>query len=95
MHLFAKNNSNIFRHLKNSTSCRDAFSESWFKILDSASSYHNLKIMKAVHITWEGPNSDNQLQHYTVSLSFWLSLYKLLVLFAFLSLLFSINIFDC
>ena len=63
-------NSLIFKHLKNSTSCKDICSESCFKILDTANTYHNLKIKEALHITWERPNLNKQLLHYNVSLSF-------------------------
>ena len=69
-HLFTDDNSHIFKHLKSSGSCRDACGEGCFKVLDSASTYHSLKIKEALHIMWGRPNLNKQLQHYNVSLSF-------------------------
>ena len=69
-HLFTNKNSHIFKHLKTSTSCKNLCSENCFKVLDSASNYHNLKIKEALHIMWERPNLNKQLQHYNISLSF-------------------------
>ena len=56
--LFTDKNSHIFKHLKSSSSCRDACVEGC------------LKIKEALHIMWERPNLNKQLQHYNVSLSF-------------------------
>ena len=69
-HLFADKNSHIFQHVKSLSSFRDACGEGYFKVLDSASTYHSLKIKEALHIMWEKPNLNKQLQHYNVSLSF-------------------------
>ena len=69
-HLFTDKNSHIFKHLKTSTPCKNLCSENCFKVLDSASNYHNLKIKEALHIMWERPNLNKQLQHYNISLSF-------------------------
>ena len=68
-HLFTDKNAHIFKHLKNSTPCKNLCSESCFKVLDSASTYHNLKIKEAMHIIWERPNLNKKLQHYNISLS--------------------------
>ena len=40
-----------------------------FKVLDSANTYHSLKIKEALH-RWETTNLNKHLQHYNVSLSF-------------------------
>ena len=69
-HLFTDKNSHIFKHLKTSIPCKNLCSENCFKVLDSASNYHNLKIKEALHIMWERPNLNKQLQHYSISLSF-------------------------
>ena len=61
-------NSHIFNNLKNPTSCKDVCRESCFKVLDTANTYHNLRIKEALHITWERPNLNKQLHHYNVSL---------------------------
>ena len=61
----------IFKYLKNSTPCKNLCSETCFKVLDSASTYHNLKTKEALHIMWERPNLNKQLkyQNYNISLS--------------------------
>ena len=69
-HLFTDKNSHILKHLKSSSSCRDVCGEGCLKVLYSASTSHNLKIKEALHIMWERPNLNRQLQHYNVSLSF-------------------------
>ena len=69
-HLCTVKNSHIFKHLKNSASCKDVCNESCFKVLDTAKTYHNLRIKEALHITWERPDLNKQLQHYIVSLTF-------------------------
>ena len=69
-HLFTIKSSDIFKHLKSSSSCRDAYGEGCLKVLDSASTHHSLKIKEALHIMWDRPNLNKQLQHYNVSLSF-------------------------
>ena len=56
-------NSHIFKHLKSSSSCRDACGEGCFKLLDSASTHHSLKTTEALHIMLERPNLNKQLQH--------------------------------
>ena len=69
-HLYADKNPHIFKHLKSSSSCRDACGEGYFKVLGSASTHHSLKIKEALHIMWERPNLNKQLQRYNVSLGF-------------------------
>ena len=69
-HLFTDTNSHIFKHLKTSTPCKNLCNENCFKVLDTASTYHNLKIKEALHIIWERPSLSKQLQHYNSSLSF-------------------------
>ena len=48
----------------------DACGKGWFKVLDSASTHHSLKIKEALHIMGERLNLNKKLQHYNVSLSF-------------------------
>ena len=69
-HQFTDKISHSFEHLKSSSSCRDVFGEGCFKLLNSASTHHSLKIKEALHIMWERPNLNKQLQHYNVYLSF-------------------------
>ena len=69
-HLCTDKNSNIFKHLKSSDKCKKACNDSCFTILDSVSTYHQLKIKEALHILWERPVLKKQDQHFDVSLSF-------------------------
>ena len=69
-HLYTDKNSNIFKHLKSSDKCKKACNDSCFTILDSASTYHQLKIKEALHIMWEWPVLNKQVQHLYVLLSF-------------------------
>ena len=66
-HLYTDKNSHIFEHLKNSSSCNNICNESYFKAVDSANKYQNLKIKEVFHITW--PNLNKQVKHYNISLS--------------------------
>ena len=63
-------NSNIFKHLKSSDKYKKACNDSFFTILDSASTYHQLKIKEPLHILWERPVLNKHVQHFDVSLSF-------------------------
>ena len=55
-HLFSDRNSPIYKHLKDSESCRDLCSEAYFSILDSAPPVKEApKIKEALHIEWEPP----------------------------------------
>ena len=69
-HLFTDKNSHIYKHLQGSKACRDSCNDSCFKIIDSAKTYHQLKIKEALHILWEGPDLNKQIQHYNFSLTF-------------------------
>ena len=60
----------VREHSKNSPSCKSLCNESCFKVLDSANNYLNLKVKEALHIMWERPNLNEQLQHYNISSSF-------------------------
>ena len=71
-HLISDKNSHIYKHLKSSSVCREACNENCFTVLDSASTANKLKIKKALHIMWEEPNWNKQLNHYNISLNFWL-----------------------
>ena len=49
-HFGTDKNSNIFKHLKSSQKCRKVCNDSCATILDSATTYHQLKIKEALHI---------------------------------------------
>ena len=69
-HLFSDKNSHIYKHLKSSSACREACNENCFAVLDSAGTAYKRKIKGALHIMWEGPNLNKQLNHYNISLNF-------------------------
>ena len=69
-HLSTDKSSNIFKHLKSSDECKKACNDSYITILDSASTYHQLKIKEALHILWEKPILNKEVQHFDVLLSF-------------------------
>ena len=69
-HLVTDKNSHIFKHLKGSAKCRSAFNDSCFRILDSASTHFQLKFKEALHIMWEKPILNKQIQHFEFSLCF-------------------------
>ena len=68
--LFTDKNSHLYKHLQGSKACRDFCNDSCFKVIDSAKTYHQLKIKEALHILWEGPDLNKQVQHYNFSLTF-------------------------
>ena len=69
-HLCTDKNSHVYKHLQSYKTCKDSCDESCFKVLDSAKTYHQLKVKEAVHILWEGPTLNKQVQHYNFSLTF-------------------------
>ena len=69
-HLLTDKNSNIFKHLRSSSKFKMACNEDCFTILDSANTYHHLKIKEALHIMWEKPILNKQVQHFDVLLNF-------------------------
>ena len=69
-HLCTDKNSHVYKHLQSYKTCKDSCDESCFKVIDSAKTYHQLKIKEALHILWEGPNLNKQVQHYNFSLTF-------------------------
>ena len=50
--------------------CKESCDKSCFKVIDSAKTYNQLKVKEVLHILWEGPNLNKQVQHYNFSLSF-------------------------
>ena len=69
-HLLTDKNSNIIKHLRSPNKCKMACNEDCFTILDSATTYHHLKIKEALHIMWEKPILNKQVQHFDVLLNF-------------------------
>ena len=69
-HLHTDKNSNIFKHLRGSDKRRESCSDNCFTVIDTASTYHQLKIKEALHISWEKPILNKQVQHFDISLTF-------------------------
>ena len=69
-YLCTDKNSHVYKHLHSYKTCKDSCDESCFKVIDSAKTYYQLKIKEALHILWEGPNLNKQVQHYNFSLTF-------------------------
>ena len=68
--LFSHKNSHIYKHSKNSSACREACNENCFAVLDSAGTAYKFKFKEALHIMWEGPNLNKQVNQYNISLTF-------------------------
>ena len=60
-HLSSYKHSHIFKHLRGFENCRSFCSEDCFKILDSVSTSHQLKIKEAMHSLWEQPSLNSQV----------------------------------
>ena len=73
-YLFSDKNSHAYKHLNSSTACREACDEKCLTVLDSANTAYKLKIKEALHIMWEGPNLNKQLNHDNILPNFQLSL---------------------
>ena len=69
-HLFTDKNSHVYTHLQSSKTCKYSCDKSCFKVIDSAKMYHQVKVKEALHIFWEGPSLNKQIQHYNFSLTF-------------------------
>ena len=68
-HLSSDKNSHIFQHINGSEACRSLCSEDCFSILDTASKPFQLKIKEALHIAWEKPSFNKQVNHVNLALS--------------------------
>ena len=62
-------NSHIFQHINGSEACRSLCSEDCFSILDTASTPFQLKTKEALHIAWEKPSLNKQVNHVNLTLS--------------------------
>ena len=67
--LTSDKNSHIFQHINGSETCRSLCSEECFSILDTASTPFQLKIKEALHIGWEKPSLNKQVNHVNLTLS--------------------------
>ena len=62
-HLTSNENSRIFQRIHGSETCRALCSENCFSILDTASTSFQLRIKEALHIRWENPSLNKQVNH--------------------------------
>ena len=69
-HLTADKNSHIFQNINRSETCTALCSEDCFSLLDTASTSFQLEIKEALHIGWEKPLLNKQVNHVNLSLSF-------------------------
>ena len=68
-HLRKDKNSHVFKHLLGSQQCKDTVSADCFSILDTAPTQHQLRVKEILHITWNKPSLNKQVNHFTVSIS--------------------------
>ena len=68
-HIKKDKNSHIFKHLLSNENCLTSFNNDCFKIIDTASNSFNLKIKEALHISWDKPNLNAQVNHYNLDIS--------------------------
>ncbi|CAH3030909.1 unnamed protein product, partial [Porites evermanni] len=61
-HLFRDRNSHIFKHLSSSKNCKDKYGVYCFEIIDTASSYYQLKVKKSFHIEHLKPELSKQIE---------------------------------
>ena len=66
---FKSKSSNIFKHLNENETCKDACDKSCFRVIDTASSAFRLKIKEAFHISWLKPTLNKQVRHLAVSIT--------------------------
>ena len=69
-HLTSDKNSHIFQHIHVSETCRALCLDNCFSILDTASTSFQLKIKEALHIGWENPSLNKQVNHVNLTFSF-------------------------
>ena len=69
-HLFTDMNSNVYKHLEGSSACREVGNEQCFAELDSANTTYKPKMKEALHVIWEGPSVNEQINHCNISVNF-------------------------
>ena len=68
-HLTTDKKSHVYKHLQDSSRCKELSDSSCFSILDTASTSFQLKIKEGLHIKWEKPGLNKQVKHYIMSLT--------------------------
>ena len=63
-HTVSNKNSHIFKHLSSSPNCRTNYSQSCFRILDTAHSPFSLKLKESLYIKKYKPDLNKQIQHF-------------------------------
>ena len=67
-HCRTDRNSHIYRHLHQNINCYNNFSKQSFKIIDTAKNKFDLKIKEAIHINFDRPNLNAQVNHHALTL---------------------------
>ena len=62
-HTLTDRNSHVFKHLNNSTNCKNHYTPNCFKILDLTKTTHTLKLKEAIHIRNRKPELNTQMEH--------------------------------
>ena len=60
----------LYLHLKSFNKCGKSCNDNCFTVLETASTYNQLKIKEALHILWEKPILNKQVKNFDISLSF-------------------------
>ena len=68
-HLRTDKNSHIYKHLQGDLKCFDSSNKNCFSILDSATSTYQLKIKEGLHIQWDDPILNKQVNHYKITIN--------------------------
>ena len=66
-HVKRDKNSHIYKHLNGNENCLNSFNHDSFSIIDSTTNTFNLKVKEALHITWDKPDLNAQVNHLALS----------------------------
>ena len=66
-HLETDKNSHVYKHLRQSSQCKDTADANCFSILDSAPSKYQLKIKEGMYISWLNPILNKQVKSLKMS----------------------------
>ena len=68
-HTHKDKNSHIYKHLNGNPNCLNSLTNTSFTYLDSANTSFQLKLKEGMHIGWEKPNLNKQVNHIATTLS--------------------------
>ena len=67
-HIKRDRDSHIFKHINQNENCLQALNFNCFEVLDSATNSFDLKIKEALHINWNKPDLNAQVNHFNLTL---------------------------